>query len=101
MEKILIGPHCTVIISDINLNAADVLPSYDTQFMAHCYFPAEFQGEFLMQVSGEGAKGSSNTGEPIQYSVVNITYDAIPAWGRCNKRIGDKVLLVDSITTSF
>ncbi|KAK0170361.1 hypothetical protein PV328_010932 [Microctonus aethiopoides] len=85
----------TVIISDINLNAADVLPSYDTQFMAHCYFPAEFQGEFLMQVSGEGAKGSSNTGEPIQYSVVNITYDAIPAWGRCNKRIGDKVLLVD------
>lgn len=81
--------------SDVSINAAEVLPVYDPQFMERCYFPAELQGEYLMQVSGKGAKGSSNTGEPIQYSQVNITYDAIPVWGYCHKRVGDNVLLVD------
>ncbi|XP_011308369.1 uncharacterized protein [Fopius arisanus] len=80
---------------NVSMNAAETLPGYDPQFMARCYFPAEFQGEFVMQVSGVGARGSSNTGEPIQYSTVNITYDSIPVWGYCHKRIGENVLLVD------
>ncbi|XP_043282381.1 uncharacterized protein [Venturia canescens] len=80
---------------NVSADSADSLPAYDPQFMDRCYFPAEFQGEFLMQVSGRGARGSTNTGEPIQYSSVNITYDSIPVWGYCHKRVGDNVLLVD------
>ncbi|XP_015121928.1 uncharacterized protein LOC107044529 isoform X2 [Diachasma alloeum] len=80
---------------NVSMNAAETLPAYDPQFMARCYFPAEFQGEFLMQVSSIGARGSSNTGEPIQYSSVNITYDSIPVWGYCHKRFEENVLLVD------
>lgn len=74
----------TVITSD------DALQGYDPLFMVGCYFPAEFQGEFVTQVSG---KDTSN--EPIQYSTINITFNAVPVWGYCHRRIGDNVLLMD------
>ncbi|XP_008551662.1 uncharacterized protein LOC103574089 [Microplitis demolitor] len=87
----------SVVVSDVSESpgAVDSLPSYDPQFMAHCYFPAEYQGDFLMQVNGPG-KGSANSGEPIQYSALNITFDSIPVWGYCHKRVGENVLLVDT-----
>lgn len=74
----------TVITSD------DALQGYDPLFMVGCYFPAEFQGEFVTQVSG---KDTSN--EPIQYSTINITFNAVPVWGYCHRRVGDNVLLMD------
>ncbi|XP_060828885.1 uncharacterized protein LOC132914083 isoform X1 [Bombus pascuorum] len=79
--------NATVITSD------DALQGYDPQFMVGCYFPAEFQGEFVTQVSGKEASDTSN--EPIQYSTINITFNAIPVWGYCHRRIGDNVLLMD------
>ncbi|CAG9855095.1 unnamed protein product [Phyllotreta striolata] len=54
---------------------------------ASCYFPQEFQGEFLMQsptVSGNG----------IQYSPLNITENSIPVWGNCHRRIGNNFILM-------
>ncbi|KAL0108159.1 hypothetical protein PUN28_015033 [Cardiocondyla obscurior] len=72
---------------------SEVLQGYDPQFMVGCYFSAEFQGEFVTQVSGKGAGGMVN--EPIQYSTINITFNAIPVWGYCHKRVGDNVLLMD------
>ncbi|XP_070163820.1 uncharacterized protein [Polyergus mexicanus] len=76
----------TVIMSEI-------LQNYNPQFNVGCYFPAEFQGEFVMQVSGKGVGSMAN--EPIQYSTINITFNAIPVWGYCHKKIGDNVLLMD------
>lgn len=76
--------NATVITSD------DALQGYDPLFMVGCYFPAEFQGEFVTQVSG---KDTSN--EPIQYSTINITFNAVPVWGYCHRRVGDNVLLMD------
>ncbi|XP_048511190.1 uncharacterized protein LOC105687286 isoform X2 [Athalia rosae] len=67
----------------------------DPEIMTGCYFSAEYQGEFVMQVSGTGAKGSTNMGEPVQYSSVNITFNSIPVWGYCRRRVGQNVLLVD------
>lgn len=91
-----------MMIADATVTAAsDVLRGYDPQFMVGCYFPAEFQGEFVMQVSGgggggnQGARGTLNDGEPIQYSTVNITFNAIPVWGYCHRKIGNSVLLMD------
>lgn len=72
---------------------SEVLQGYDPQFMVGCYFPAEFQGEFVTQVSGKDARGIAN--EPIQYSTINITFNAIPVWGYCHKRVGDNVLLMN------
>lgn len=66
-----------------------------TKLTSRCYFPAEFQGEFLMQVMDDYSRRSNHAGEPIQYSQVNITYDAIPVWGYCYKRVGSNVLLID------
>ncbi|XP_058808315.1 uncharacterized protein LOC131673935 isoform X2 [Phymastichus coffea] len=73
-------------------------------FSSGCYFSAEYQGEFVMQVSSGNSignvRGNLNTfddGEPIvQYSTINITFNAIPVWGYCHKKIADKVLLRDS-----
>ena len=48
-----------------------------------------------MQVSGKNAKGSMTRGEPIQYSPVNITFNAIPVWGVCHKKVDENVLLMD------
>ncbi|XP_032666188.1 uncharacterized protein LOC116841863 isoform X2 [Odontomachus brunneus] len=61
--------------------------------MVGCYFPAEFQGEFVTQVSG---KAGGTADEPIEYSAMNITFNAISIWGYCHKRVGDNVLLMDS-----
>ncbi|XP_018353118.1 PREDICTED: uncharacterized protein LOC108754941 [Trachymyrmex septentrionalis] len=72
---------------------SEVLQGYDPQFMVGCYFPADFQGEFVTQVSGKGVEGMVNA--PIQYSAINITFNAIPVWGYCHKRVGDNVLLID------
>lgn len=66
--------------------------------MVGCYFPAEFQGEFVTQVSGKDARGIAN--EPIQYSTINITFNAIPVWGYCHKRVGDNVLLMNRSVNS-
>lgn len=71
------------------------------QFRPGCYFSAEYQGEFMMQVSSGNSISNMrlnyNTfddGEPIvQYRGLNITFNEIPVWGYCHKKIGDKVLL--------
>ncbi|XP_020289129.1 uncharacterized protein LOC109857350 [Pseudomyrmex gracilis] len=74
-------------------STSEVLQGYDPRFMVGCYFSAEFQGEFVTQVSGKGVGDMAN--EPIQYSTINITFNAIPVWGYCHKRVGDNVLLID------
>lgn len=53
---------------------------------ATCYFPPEFQGEYKMQ--------STNSGNGVQYSVLNITANAIPIWGNCHRRIGNNFILM-------
>ncbi|XP_015594550.1 uncharacterized protein LOC107267400 isoform X3 [Cephus cinctus] len=73
----------------------DVFQDYEPQLKVGCYFSAEFQGEFVMQVSGKSPRGSMSRGGPIQYSTVNITFDSIPVWGYCHQRVGDRVLLID------
>lgn len=77
---------------------SETLQDYDPQFMVGCYFPAEFQGEFVTQVNGKGVGSMAN--EPIQYSTINITFNAIPVWGYCHKRVGDNVLLMDRSVNS-
>ncbi|XP_072750030.1 uncharacterized protein [Anoplolepis gracilipes] len=77
----------TVIVSEV------VQQYLDPQPLVGCYFPAEFQGEFVTQVSGKGVGSMAN--EPIQYSTINITFNAIPVWGYCHKKVGDNVLLMD------
>ncbi|XP_076396125.1 uncharacterized protein LOC100883440 isoform X1 [Megachile rotundata] len=86
IASVVYGQNATVITSD-------GLQGYDPQFMVGCYFPAEFQGEFVTQVSGKEAGDTSS--EPIQYSTINITFNAIPVWGYCHRRVGDNVLLMD------
>ncbi|XP_076294686.1 uncharacterized protein LOC143215939 isoform X2 [Lasioglossum baleicum] len=82
------GLNATVITSD------DGLRDYDPRFMVGCYFPAEFQGEFVTQVSGNEA-GDTTGAQAIQYSTIAITFNAIPVWGYCHRRVGDNVLLMD------
>lgn len=73
------------------------------EFTSGCYFSAEYQGEFVMQVSSGNSVRSTRAnhnniddGEPVvQYSTLNITFNAIPVWGYCHKKIDDKVLLRD------
>nr|XP_012215431.1 PREDICTED: uncharacterized protein LOC105667894 isoform X1 [Linepithema humile] len=71
----------------------DYIPNSESKTTGGCYFPAEYQGEFVMQVSGMGAGGIMY--EPIQYSTINITFNSIPVWGYCHERKGDNVLLMD------
>lgn len=54
---------------------------------ASCYFPQEFQGEFLMQ-------SPTPMGIGIQYSPLNITENSIPIWGNCHRRIGNNFILM-------
>ncbi|XP_066585714.1 uncharacterized protein [Prorops nasuta] len=84
----------SVYCQNATVISSEVLQSYDPQqLMVGCYFPAEFQGEFLMQVSG---KGTGTANEPVQYSTINISFNAIPVWGYCHKRVNnDNVLLKD------
>ncbi|KAJ8980707.1 hypothetical protein NQ317_019201 [Molorchus minor] len=58
-----------------------------SSFEASCYFPQEFQGEFLMQ-------SSVNVGNGVQYSTLNITENSIPIWGNCHRRIGNAFILM-------
>jgi len=55
--------------------------------MAGCYFPLEFQGEFLSQ---------SMTSLEIAYTSVSILFDSIPTWGTCHRRLGSHVILTSS-----
>jgi hypothetical protein len=55
--------------------------------MAGCYFPLEFQGEFLTQ---------SMTSLEIAYTSVSILFDSIPTWGSCHRRLGSHVILASS-----
>ncbi|XP_043466146.1 uncharacterized protein LOC122501008 [Leptopilina heterotoma] len=84
------------VSAETTLSTTDQLRNYETHVSSSCYFPAELQGEFMMQVSGKNAKGSMTRNEPIQYSPINITYNAIPVWGVCYKKVGNNVLLIDS-----
>lgn len=52
-----------------------------------CYFPVEVQGEFMTQ---------SLVDQEIAYTTVSILYNSIPGWGRCHKRHGARLLLVDT-----
>ncbi|XP_066997399.2 uncharacterized protein [Anabrus simplex] len=54
-----------------------------------CYFPIEYQGQFLMQ-------SAVIAGPTVRYSQLNITAEAIPIWGHCHHRIGNNVILMDS-----
>ena len=51
---------------------------------AGCYFPVEFQGEFLTQ---------SMTSREIAYNSVSILFDSVPGWGACHRRLGRHVIL--------
>ena len=51
---------------------------------AGCYFPLEFQGEFLSQ---------SMTSREIAYTSVSILFDSIPTWGNCHRRHGNHDIL--------
>ena len=59
-----------------------------------CYFPIEYQGTFLMQntASINGSTGAS----VVSYSEITVEADSIPPWGRCHRRRGNTVFLVDS-----
>ena len=52
--------------------------------LAGCYFPLEFQGEFLSQ---------SMTSREIAYNSISILFDSIPSWGTCHRRMGRHVIL--------
>ncbi|XP_046485659.1 uncharacterized protein [Neodiprion pinetum] len=78
--------------------AKEVLQSFEDPEHAvqeGCYFSAEYQGEFIMQVGGAGSKGSGSIGDPVPYSSVRITFNSIPVWGYCRRRVGQNVLLVN------
>jgi len=47
----------------------------------------EIQGEFMTQ---------SLVNQEIAYTTVSILYNSIPGWGRCHKRQGNRLFLVDT-----
>ncbi len=49
-----------------------------------CYFPLEFQGEFLTQ---------SLTSREIAYSSISVLFDSVGSWGNCHRRLGHHVIL--------
>ena len=51
---------------------------------AGCYFPVEFQGEFLTQ---------SVQSREIAYNSISILFDSVPGWGACHRRLGRHVIL--------
>ena len=61
--------------------------------LAGCYFAAELQGEFVMQLQFQSTQAGIGH---VQYSQVNISADNIPIWGRCHRRVGNNVILMDS-----
>ncbi|XP_062556321.1 uncharacterized protein LOC134221144 [Armigeres subalbatus] len=52
---------------------------------AACYFPIEYQGEYITQ--------NTVTDGSVRYSRINITESAIPIWGNCHKRHDNNVVL--------
>ncbi|KAL7295565.1 hypothetical protein TKK_0011205 [Trichogramma kaykai] len=106
-------------------------PRHDVEldeFTFGCYFSAEYQGEFVMQVNSPSSSNSAqlmqqslsafmsersklltpkqlfqqrqqqqqlSSLEPVQYVSLNITFNAIPVWGYCHRKLQDKVLLRD------
>lgn len=60
--------------------------------LAGCYFPLEFQGEFLTQ---------SMTSREIAYSSLSVLFDSIPSWGTCHRRLGHHVILEENDQTCF
>lgn len=56
--------------------------------MGSCFFPTEFQGEFMTQASSRG-------GPNLQYAPITILPETIPIWGVCHRRFGNRVILVD------
>ena len=52
--------------------------------MAGCYFPLEFQGEFLTQ---------SMLTREIAYTSVSVLFDSVPSWGQCHRRLGKHIIL--------
>ncbi|XP_011878018.1 PREDICTED: uncharacterized protein LOC105567627 isoform X2 [Vollenhovia emeryi] len=74
----------------------EIFQRYNLESFVGCYFPADFQGEFVTQVNGRGMAIE----EPIQYSTINISTSAISVWGYCFKRVGDNVLLIDRYNDS-
>ncbi|XP_049536613.1 uncharacterized protein LOC125951684 [Anopheles darlingi] len=69
------------------LATATIILSFATPSAASCYFPFEFQGEYITQntVTAEGV---------VRYSRINITESAIPLWGSCHKRRDNNVILM-------
>ncbi|XP_072402400.1 uncharacterized protein [Diabrotica undecimpunctata] len=65
---------------------------YPQSTEASCYFPQEFQGEFIMQSPPSPQNLMMGTG--IQYSPLNITENSIPIWGNCHRRIGNNFILM-------
>jgi len=57
--------------------------------LALCYFPTEYQGEYMTQASSRG-------GINLQYAPITILPESIPVWGICHRRIGKRVILMDS-----
>ena len=53
-----------------------------------CYFPTEYQGEWMTQASSRG-------GINLQYAPITILGESIPVWGVCHRRIGKRVILMD------
>ncbi|XP_065573218.1 uncharacterized protein LOC136035380 isoform X2 [Artemia franciscana] len=55
---------------------------------ALCYFPIEYQGEYVTQTSPKG-------GIDIRYSPITILPESVPIWGICHRRMGSNVILTD------
>jgi len=53
-----------------------------------CYFPTEYQGDWMTQASSRG-------GINLQYAPITILPESIPVWGVCHRRIGKRVILKD------
>ncbi|XP_060516050.1 uncharacterized protein LOC132695666 isoform X2 [Cylas formicarius] len=64
-------------------------PTYmGSPISAMCYFPQQFQGEFMMQNSEDPG------GMGIQYSTLTISPSYISVWGNCHKRNGNNFVLM-------
>ncbi|XP_045034670.1 uncharacterized protein LOC116936585 [Daphnia magna] len=71
------------LIAVLSLLAFIVTPG-----LGMCFFPAEFQGEYMTQSSSRG-------GVNLQYAPISILPESIPVWGVCHRRFGNRVILMD------
>ncbi|EFX85663.1 hypothetical protein DAPPUDRAFT_313799 [Daphnia pulex] len=65
-----------------------LLASIVTPGLGMCFFPTEFQGEYMTQSSSRG-------GVNLQYAPISILPESIPVWGVCHRRFGNRVILMD------